>query len=103
MKSKVSAYDLLEERLTGRDKALELQAKEYERRLDALNGEAGKLHNMQEQYISREVFERTVTSLQDKIYILTTYKNAQEGKSDLTKYIPYIIAIGAIIFAYIKK
>jgi hypothetical protein len=103
MKDKVHHYDLLEEMILSRDKQLLIQATEYERRLTALNGEAGKLHAMQEQYISREVFERTVNSLQDKIYILTTYKNAQEGKSDLTKYIPYIIAIGAIIFAYIKK
>lgn len=38
-------------------KALELQAKEYERRLDILNGEAEQLRDMQAKYVPRETFE----------------------------------------------
>jgi hypothetical protein len=38
------------------DKALEIQAKEYERRLEALNGEAGRLAKVLADSVPREVF-----------------------------------------------
>jgi len=38
--------------------ALELQAKEYERRLEGLNGEQARIAKTQETYISREIWER---------------------------------------------
>lgn len=37
--------------------ALELQAREYQRRLDALNVEAERLRNVQSSYLPREVFD----------------------------------------------
>jgi hypothetical protein len=39
------------------EQALVLQAKETERRLDNLNGEAGRLQEMQRTYIQREVYD----------------------------------------------
>jgi hypothetical protein len=41
--------------------------------------------------------------LNGKIQILTNFKNAQEGKSELTKYIPWLIAAISIALAYFKK
>lgn len=48
---------VLEERVRGSEKALELKDKADSIHFTALNGEAGKLHNMQLTYIPREVFE----------------------------------------------
>lgn len=42
------------------DKALQLQADEYERRLDALNGEAGRLAKVLADSVPREVFQNYV-------------------------------------------
>lgn len=48
---------ITDERFTATTKALELQAREYERRLHDLNGEAARLRVIQETYIPREVYE----------------------------------------------
>lgn len=49
-----------------RQESLRLQAKEYRRRLSELNGEAGRLRNMQTTYIPREVFENSLKSESEK-------------------------------------
>lgn len=83
-------------------RALELQAKEYERRLDALNGEAGRLRLIQANYIPREVFDAAIKELDKKVEVLTAVNLKGEGKTSWEKYIPWLIMIGAIIFAYFK-
>jgi hypothetical protein len=47
----------LEEQLKGAREALSLQAREYERRLQDLNGEAGRLQEMQQTYLEKNVYE----------------------------------------------
>jgi hypothetical protein len=103
MKRHVEPYDLLEQMILSRDKELELQATEYERRLQSLNGEAGRIRDILKESIPREVFDREMNSINDKIEIITRFKNAQEGRSELTRYIPWLIAIGAALLAYFKK
>ena len=61
----------LEERLHATREATVLQAKEYERRLDALNGEAERLKHMQATYLPREVFDARQRELNLKIDVLT--------------------------------
>jgi len=46
--------------------SLKLQAKEYKRRLEDLNGEASRLRQMQSSYIPREVYENSLKSVLDK-------------------------------------
>jgi hypothetical protein len=48
---------LFDEKLKALQKALKLQAKEYERRLEDLNGEAGRLKQMKAELTPREVFD----------------------------------------------
>lgn len=50
--------ELLDERRDSIEKALTLQATEYERRLDSLNGEAGRLAKVLDQSVPREVFDQ---------------------------------------------
>jgi len=45
------------------DDALSLQAREYTRRLEALNGEAQKLTTMQASYVGREVYDAKIKEL----------------------------------------
>ena len=68
--------EFIEEKFKNADKALELQAKETERRLELLNGEAERLRTMQATYLPREVFEvcckemaTKTESLQKLVYI----------------------------------
>ncbi len=57
----------LRELLDERDKALGLQANEYERRLAMLNGEAARLREMQQSYVPREVFENSAKENQGRV------------------------------------
>ncbi len=50
-------FTQIERRMEDNAKALEIQAREYERRLEALNGEAGRIRNIQDTYVPRETFE----------------------------------------------
>ena len=101
----------LEEKFLWAEKALTLQAEEYERRLNALNGEAGRLREMQSTYIPREVFdrslqqqnekfERVVNDLKDRIEVLTAYNLKAQGLRQFGTFIPWIISIVAIIVMY---
>lgn len=110
MKGKVNQYDLLEEEIAGirreidlKDKQLVLQAREYERRLEGLNGEAGRLRNMQQEYISREVFDREVTSIRLRLTQVEAAMIKADGRHQLTQYVPWIIAAAAIAVDYFKK
>jgi hypothetical protein len=58
---------VLEERLEGSKDALRLQAAEYERRLDMLNGEAERLRQMQTTYVEKSVYEIAHKYLTEKI------------------------------------
>ena len=83
--------------------ALKLQAKEYERRLHDLNGEAARLRGIQQEYIPREVYDAKVKELEQNIELLNAYKIKQEGKSDLLKYIPWILTAVSIVLMYTRK
>jgi hypothetical protein len=67
--------DHLEEKIDSsqstNSKALELQSVETERRLEALNGEAGRLTKILDASIPREVHERDIKELRALIDVLT--------------------------------
>jgi len=92
-----------EEKFKALQKALKLQAKEYERRLEDLNGEAGRLKQMKAELTPREVFDNTIAEINKKLDIINDWKIKQEGKSQLTVYIPWILAIISIVLMYTKK
>lgn len=75
---------ILEERLfqqkEANEKALILQAKEYEKHLSELNGEAGRLKDMQSTYIPREVYERDKAEWIDKLEKLTKWQDVMSGR-----------------------
>ena len=123
------SLDILWEKVKGMQKAidlsaslneakLQLQAIEYERRLDKLNGEGDRIKEVLKESIPREVFDRTMSSndqknearvkeLSAKIDILTTWQTAQQGsvlgKDNLTKYIPWVIALLALLWGVFKQ
>jgi cell fate (sporulation/competence/biofilm development) regulator YmcA (YheA/YmcA/DUF963 family) len=108
------SLDILWERIKQESKQRIIQAKEYERRLEDLNGEAGRIKEVQKDSIPREVFDRTINSMSekgddrmkeilDKIEILTAWKTKQEGRNQLIQWVPWVIAIVAIIANYFKK
>lgn len=47
--------------------ALDIQSTEYARRLDILNGEAGRLHSMQVTYLPRELHDASVKDVMSQI------------------------------------
>jgi prefoldin subunit 5 len=107
MKDKVCQYDLLEEQITSirrelalKDAELIKQATEYERRLEGLNGEAGRLRSMQQEYIPREIFDRTLDSLRTRIASIEAALIKAEGRHQLLQYIPWLLTVISLIFMY---
>jgi len=54
-------------KIESNEKALELQAKEYERRLENLNHEAERLRSMASTYLPRELYEAKNKEIEIKI------------------------------------
>lgn len=90
-------------KLKAMEKALELQAKEYERRLSDLNGEASRLRDMQETYIPREVFNTTVKDMEKRIEILTAVNLKSEGIKSLYSIVPVVLTIIGLFLMYYLK
>ena len=70
----------LRTRMDGQDRALDLQSKEYARRLDLLNGEADRLRQMQMTYVPRELYERNDAQRCEDIKALESYRDTQLGR-----------------------
>ncbi len=77
-----SMEQLTEEKFAGAADALRIQAKEYERRLDALNGEAARLREIQSTYLPKEIYEAKQKEQDGKIDNLIFVNQKSEGKSE---------------------
>ena len=84
--------ELMEFKFDALQEAIKLQAKEYERRLEFLNGEAERLREMQATYLPRELYETEYDNLYRKLEGHQTFIDNLKGKEVI---IP--IAISVII------
>lgn len=87
---------LVEERFASLKLALDLQAAEVARRLEVLNGEAGRLDKMQQSYVPREVYDAKVGEIGKELQELRTYKAETQGKG--FAYAP-LISLGIAVIA----
>jgi DNA repair exonuclease SbcCD ATPase subunit len=91
---------LLEVQMQTSEKALKIQAAEYERRLAALNHEAAQLKDMQSRYLPRETFDIKYQELRIKNDELQTFKDQMVGKASQSAVnISIIIAIVGFMLA----
>ena len=81
------------------DDALSLQAREYTRRLEALNHEAQKLTTMQATYVSREVYDAKIKELDTLTNELKISKEVLAAKASMPAVIVSWVAsvIGIIL------
>jgi hypothetical protein len=93
----------VDERFASRDRHLELQAREYEHRLEILNHESDQLKTMQQTYVRKDLYDQyhnvladhvhrldlTITSFQDKV-------KSNDAQSWVTK-----LVIGTLVLALI--
>ena len=96
---------LVKEKFKSINVALKLQAKEYERRLNALNGEAERLRNIQTNYIPREVYDENKKETDIKLEELKSYKDMQIGKSIIITVIVSVLVsfVSGITIYFITK
>ena len=85
--------------IESRDKAMELQAKEYSRRLDILNGEAERLRCMQATYLPRETYVIEHKRIADDVKNLIEFKDVYLGKMSVVVFILPIITSLAVSLA----
>lgn len=84
--------ELINEKFAARDKELIMQATEYHRRLKELNGETGRVQNILERSIPREVFDNYVRESNGITQGLKEYFNqrADSNKASFDKRIKEI-------------
>jgi hypothetical protein len=81
--------------------ALKIASDELARRLDALNGEAGRLANMQETYYPRQVAEPRLDQLAKDIRELQLSKAMLDGKASQTSfYIALVISLIGMLLSF---
>jgi len=78
------------------EKARKIQAKEYERRLEALNGEARRILESQQKSISVEKFDGIIGQLN------TSMNSTNDKIAELSKRL-YIIMGGLIVIEFLLK
>lgn len=108
MKEKVHHYDILSERIKADRRlakadrrALKLQAKENIRRLKVLNGEGDRIKEILKESIPREIFDREINSIRTRLGQVEAANIKQEGRHQLTQYVPWIISIISLILMYL--
>lgn len=65
------------------EQARQLQAVEYQRRLELLNGEAKRLLDMQATYVPRELWDVKREELMTSVRQLEAYRNNQVGRQTM--------------------
>lgn len=88
-----------------KSKALKLQAKEYERRLEILNHEAQKLATMQATYMPREVYVTEQYEQDKKIGALSEWKSKSEGGQVVRQFVwgIVIVLLSAVLSYFARK
>ena len=62
------------------EKALRVSTAEFHRRLELLNGEAGRLREMQATYVMREIFDRYKETQEQRVSSLENFNANLTGK-----------------------
>ena len=90
IKLRIEALErLLDEREKASVRALQLQAEEYHRRLDALNHENERILNVQNSCVPSDVYQVQHKVLSDQVCALQSFKDNQQGRQ---VFIPIVIS-----------
>lgn len=95
---------ITDERFASSQMALRLGAKETERRLDLLNGEAERLRLIQATYLPREVYDANYREQNKEISELRDFKaNSQGRQATLSVLVSAGISVLMILMAHLLK
>lgn len=72
--------ELLTEQKKSTEKALELQAKEYERRLEILNHEAARLSQMKNDFVPKGEHDIEKMNVEKRVHALELFRSNIEGR-----------------------
>ena len=90
----------------GMEKALKLQAVEYSRRLDALNGEAERLRQMQATFVPRELWQAEHLRVVVAIDQLNSFRDQATGRQSILAVLisaAVSLFIGFVVHAWAGK
>jgi len=95
---------LLNEREKGNTKALNLQAEEYHRRLDALNHENERILNIQNSCVANNVYAVQHKVVTDDIKELQAFKDNQQGRQVIVPVvISFVMGLITVGIAYLLR
>lgn len=89
---------VIETRMDAAAMALDSQAREYERRLTILNGEAERLRLMQATYMPRELHDSQIGAIATELVELREFKASYQGRQAV---LSAVVAVGvSLIFLF---
>jgi len=90
--NEITLREYLELQISNAQRALEVQAKEYERRLESLNHEAEQLKSMQRTYVQQDTFNSMMSQVDKDLRLLREDRAGQMGQQRVT-----LIVIGVVV------
>lgn len=102
---------VLEEQIRGMDRALQIQARQYEARLESLNGERARQLEDRANFISRDVYDSSHKDLMDRVLRveakITSIESEHAGASGLfsatSQGIVVIVALVGLAYTLIVR
>jgi hypothetical protein len=76
----IGAYDRMDLKFEGIERARSIQFDEWMRRLGELNGEAGRLREMQARYVTRELHDGKIGEIEKAIRGLENFQSNVSGR-----------------------
>lgn len=98
--------ELNNERFDTAAQALKIQAREYERRLDALNGEATRLRELEATYVSKEFYEAHHEGIHTEIKDLKEKIDKQAGRDTILAVLASLagsLVVGVVLHLILPK
>jgi hypothetical protein len=101
----IGAYDRMDLKFEGIERARALQFDEWMRRLGELNGEAGRLREMQARYVTRELHDGKVGEIEKAIRGLENFQSNMTGRMAMVGGIVGLISgiLAAIVTHFLGK
>jgi hypothetical protein len=101
-RSDIERLTSLEEKIKGQGKALELQAREYERRLETLNHAYRQAQDDRSKYVSIERFTGFIEKMEIWQHHVDKELARSAGKNSATlQVITLLIAVAAVVVAFV--
>lgn len=88
----ITLKEFLEQRIDGLEKAINLQALEYSRRLLELNHEKESIKEIQHKYVLQDTYDKQQHDIDAQLRLLNTFKDNVQGRIAAYPFLAFILS-----------